>query len=58
MRNTLEEAEGGLSLLRCVRAYVELDMLASFDVHTGETIKWGREVAKKFVKLANVSDLF
>jgi len=58
MRNTLEEQEGGLTLLRCVRAYVELDLLASFDVHTDETIKWGRMVVTKFVKLANVRDLF
>lgn len=57
MRNALEEDENGVSLLRCIRVYVELDLLASFDVHTDETIKLGRAVAEKFGKLANVSRL-
>lgn len=57
MRNTLGEDENGYRLLRCIRAYVELDLLASFDVHTDGTIERGRTVVQKFVKLANVSCL-
>lgn len=49
------EDQNGYRLLRAIRAYVELDILASFDVHTEETINYGRSMAKKFVKLANVS---
>ena len=44
MRNTLGEDENGYRLLRCIRAYVELDLLASFDVHTDGTIERGRMV--------------
>lgn len=55
MRNTFEDDEKGQLLLRCVRAYVELDLLASLEVHTEETIRYGRKVAVKFMKLANVS---
>ena len=55
MRNLLGEHVQGRRLLCCTRAYVELDLLASFDVHTDITIKQGRAAAKKFSKLANVS---
>jgi len=59
MRNMFAESGGrGVLLLRCVRAYVELDLLASFDVHTDQTIVFGRAVLDRFVKLANVSYLF
>jgi len=57
MRNTFEDEADGLLLLRCVRAYVELDLLASFELHTEETIKIGRMAADKFSKLVNVSYL-
>lgn len=57
MRNTFETDEDGQLLLRCVRAYVELDLLASFEVHTDNTIQHGRLVAQKFAKLADVSHL-
>lgn len=56
MRNELvESGESGKLLLRCVRAYVELDLLASFDVHTDQTVEFGREIVNQFVELANVS---
>ena len=61
MRNVLVDADEsnrgnrGKLLLRCIRAYVELDLLASFDVHTEETVEFGRKVADKFVQLVNVS---
>ena len=55
MRNVLvESGDRGKLLLRCVRAYVELDILARFDIHTDQTIAFGRSVLDKFVKLANV----
>jgi hypothetical protein len=57
MRNAFNEDNKDLPLLRCTRAYIEMDILASFDVHTDVTIQQGRIVAKKFVKLANVSDI-
>ena len=56
MRNVLvNSGDRGKLLLRCVRAYVELDTLASFEVHTDQTIAFGRTVADQFIKLANVS---
>ena len=59
MRNVLAESgDRGILLLRCVRAYVELDLLASFDVHTDQTITFGREILDQFVELVNVSHLF
>ena len=57
MRNTLEADERGQRLLCCVRAYVEMDILVSFEVHTDDTIKYGRKLVDKFAKLANVSHL-
>ena len=58
MRNTFEGDEKGILLLRCIQAYVELDLLASFEVHTDRTIERGRQAAEKFAKLANVGYLF
>ena len=53
----MESSSRGQLLLRCICAYVELDVLASFDIHTDETIAFGRGVADEFIKLANVSYL-
>jgi hypothetical protein len=59
LRNALGDDLGdGYRLLRSIRAYVELDLLASFDVHTDRTIERSRTVAAKFSKLANISRLF
>jgi len=55
MRNTLEADNDSLRLLHCVRAYIELDVLVSFDIHTDQLIKQGQKTVKKFVMLANVS---
>lgn len=55
LRNALAGETNGLNLLCAICAYVELDLLASFEVHTEATIKRGRRVAKKFSELANVS---
>ena len=59
MRNAfVESGDRGVLLLRCVRAYVELDLLASFDVHTDQTITFGRERVDEFVKLVNVRHFY
>ena len=58
MRNALADDESGYQLLHAVRAYVEMDLLASYEVHTDISIKQGRAAVQKFVKLANVSNLF
>ena len=58
MRNVVEHNDTACSLLRCIRVYVELDILVSFDVHTEVTIKQGRVTAKRLSNLMNVSQLF
>ena len=57
MRNTFESDEKGQLLLRCIWAYVELDLLASFEVHSESTITYGRLMVEKFMKLANIGRL-
>ena len=58
MQNVLVESGScGQLLLRCICAYVKLDVLASFDINMDETIAFGQGVADKFIKLANVSHL-
>ena len=48
MRNVLANSSNrGKLLLCCIRAYVELDALASFDLHTDRTIAFGRMVADR-----------
>jgi hypothetical protein len=56
MRNIFNISDKGHTLC-CIQAYVELNIWASFDLHTEISIKKGREVAEKFIKLANVSRL-
>ena len=56
-RNALvsgSESDCGILFLECIRAYVELDLLASFEVHTDHTIAWGRAVLECFANLAMV----
>ena len=55
LRNELGSDERGLLLLRCVRAYVQLDILSSFDIQKESTITLGRSAAMKFSVLVNVS---
>ncbi|KAI0033052.1 hypothetical protein K488DRAFT_48524 [Vararia minispora EC-137] len=40
----------GRWLLRCMRAYAEVDMYISFDVHTSETIASGRAIRDEFAR--------
>ena len=49
------ESQDGILLLRSIRAYVELDMLASLEIHTDHTITWGRTALTNFAKFAEVS---
>ena len=57
MRNTLGEDESGRRLLSCIRAYVELDVLSSLELHTDATIKYGRKMEEKFFKRAHASHI-
>jgi len=41
--------------MRCIRAYVDVDMYAGFDVHTEETISDGRRATNEFLDLMKVS---
>lgn len=54
--NILTEADCplGYLLLRCVRLYLELDMYASLEVHTTETISSGRHTHLAFAALLRV----
>ncbi|KAJ7278682.1 hypothetical protein C8J57DRAFT_1434112 [Mycena rebaudengoi] len=45
----------GFSLLQAIRGYVELDMYASFKLHTSETIAAGRRAHERFGELINMS---
>jgi hypothetical protein len=45
----------GFSLLQAIRGYVELDMYASFKLHTSGTIAAGRRAHERFGELINVS---
>ena len=56
-QNTLTsglESDSSFLLLQCIQVYVELDLLASFEVHTDHTITWGRDVLKCFAESAMV----
>jgi hypothetical protein len=54
LRNALGDDERGNLLLRCVRAFIELDTLSSFEVQMESTIRAGKSAAKKFSTLARV----
>jgi hypothetical protein len=41
-------------LLRCLRSYLELDLYASFEVHTADTIEAGRKELLRFSSLVKV----
>ncbi|KAG2093553.1 hypothetical protein BD769DRAFT_1615706 [Suillus cothurnatus] len=41
-------------LLRCIRSYVELNMYASLEVHTEDTIRDGRNTLSKFAELMDI----
>ena len=42
-------------LLKVLRCYIEIDLYASFEVHTDQTIMAGREKVAQFYKLMEVS---
>ncbi|KAJ7248079.1 hypothetical protein C8J57DRAFT_1438022 [Mycena rebaudengoi] len=44
-----------LLLLQCIRSYVELDIYASFKLHTTDTIAAGRRAHEKFGEVINVN---
>jgi len=45
---TEEDCPLGYLLLRCIRLYIEVDMYASLEVHTSDTIREGRNVVQMF----------
>jgi hypothetical protein len=49
-----EEDHEGFLLLRCFRSFLELDMYASFEVHTEKTIEEGRAELQRFAALMTV----
>lgn len=51
--NILVSRRGRL-LLQCLRSYLELDMYASLQVHTEETLKAGREELLNYAALMKV----
>jgi hypothetical protein len=52
---TPESSPAGYHLLKCIRSYLDLDMYASLEVHTEETISAGRDELLNFGALLNVS---
>lgn len=48
----------GYLLLRCVRLYIELDMYASLEVHTAETISSGRHTHCAFSAILQVCYMY
>lgn len=53
LHNVLTDTQGYL-LLQCLQSYLELDMYASLEVHTEQTLKDGRQELKHFSLLINV----
>lgn len=51
---TEQDCPLGYLLLRCVRLYLELDMYASLEVHTTETISSGRHTHRMFSAILHV----
>ena len=54
---TREECKDGYLLLRCLRAYIEFDLYAAFEVHTTHTLVAGREALHIFNTLIEVNFL-
>ncbi|KAG2034409.1 hypothetical protein BDR03DRAFT_1067511, partial [Suillus americanus] len=53
---TEQDCPLGYLLLRCVHLYLKLDMYASLEVHTAETISSGRHTHRMFSAILHVSD--
>ena len=52
-----KEGTPGYLLLKALRCYLEVDIYASLEVHTEETIASGREKLAHFYELITVSSL-
>ncbi|KAF8136888.1 hypothetical protein K438DRAFT_2120589 [Mycena galopus ATCC 62051] len=46
----------GLSLLACIRSYLELDIYAGLEIHTAKTVAAGRQILQKFGRLLKFED--
>ena len=55
LHNVFKEGTAGYLLLKALRCYIEVDIYASLEVHTEETIASGRDKLSHFYKLMAVS---
>jgi hypothetical protein len=55
LHNSFEEKTPGYLLLKVLRCFVEVDMYASLQVHTDQTIAAGRNQVTRFYGLLTVS---
>ena len=55
MHNLFLETTPEYCLLRALRCFVEVDLYASFEVHTDQTIVAGRQKLAQFYELIKVS---
>jgi hypothetical protein len=53
-----EQNPTGYQLLKCIRAFRDLDMFASFEVHTEDTLVAGHAALQAFHDLMGVISLF
>jgi hypothetical protein len=53
-----EEGTAGYLLIKALRCHIEVDIYASLEVHTEETIASGREKLTHFYESMSVSPLF
>lgn len=49
-----DDNEQSYCLLRCIRAYIELDLYLGLEVHTTSTLAAGRSQQQKFAELMEV----
>lgn len=52
---TEQESPHGYHLLRCLRVYLDLTMWEALEVHTEETLAFGREAVKRLGEILAVS---
>lgn len=58
LHSVFEDDPTAYLLLRALRSYIEVDIYASFEVHTEKTIASGRERLGQFFELIGVSLLY
>ena len=58
MHNLFQENKPEYCLLKALRCHVEVDLYASLEVHTDQTIMAGREKVAQFYELIKVGLVF